>query len=120
MEDIDKLNMLLHYMKGFEPFTKTYKNLIRNNKEWCPFMHGEKINYDCYRANPSVNSLLSWIEKYIICCKFLDVNRYSVDEMTGILERLRNPEAMVHYEEFQSSIGSLQGNITFTRTRSLQ
>lgn len=113
MNDIDKLNTLLHYMKGVEPFSKIFRDLIDDNKNWCPFTHGEEINYDCYKANPMVNALLEWIKKYIICCKFLDTNRYSIDEMTEILTKLENPKTIIYYEDFQSLIKMLEGIIYF-------
>jgi len=77
MGDADKLNTMLHFMKGGEPFSKTFRDLIKDNKDWCPFGHGEEIDYACYRLNPGISALLEWSEKYIICCKFLDVNRYT-------------------------------------------
>lgn len=113
MDDIDKLNTLLHYMKGVEPFSKIFRDLIRDNKNWCPFTHGDEINYDCYRANPAVNALLIWVEKYIICCKFLDANRYSIDEMSDILTKLKNPKEIIYYEDFQSLLKRLRGFINF-------
>lgn len=113
MADIDKLNTLLHFMKGVEPFSKIFRDLIRRNKNWCPFTHGKEINYDCYKANPTVNSLLEWVEKYIICCKFLDANRYSVDEMANILTKLKSPETIIYYEVFQSLIKRLKEAINF-------
>ena len=113
MDDIDKLNALLHYMKGVEPFSKIFKDLIKDTKNWCPFTHGEEINYDCYKANPAVNALLEWIKKYIICCKFLDTNRYSIDEMTDILTKLENPKTIIYYEDFQSLVKRLKEIINF-------
>jgi len=32
MEDIDKLNQLLHFMKGFEHFPETFKRLIKGKE----------------------------------------------------------------------------------------
>lgn len=113
MNDIDKLNELLHYLKGVEPFSKIYKDLIKDNKNWCPFTHGEKINLDCYKSNPAVNALLEWVEKYIICCKFLDTNRYSIDEMTDMLTKLENPEIIGYYEDFKSLIMKFKVIIEF-------
>lgn len=61
--DIDKLNSLLHYMKGAEPFSKTFQQLTMNTKKWCPFTHGDKIDNDCYVSNPAVNGL----DEAIVC-----------------------------------------------------
>lgn len=113
MMDIDKLNSLLHYMKGAEPFSKTFKQLIASNKTWCPFTHGAKIDFDCYASNPAVNGLLRWVEKFLICTKFLDANRYSIDHMMDILMKLKNPQSIVHYAEFKSLIKDLEGHINF-------
>jgi hypothetical protein len=87
--------------------------LTRDNKNWCPFTHGKKINYNCYKLNPAVNALLEWIEKYIICCKFLDTNRYAIDEIAEILIDLKNPEKLIYYEEFRPLIQRLNHLILF-------
>jgi len=113
MEDIDKLNTLLHFMKGAVPFPRVFKDLLKGNKNWCPFTHGEEINYECYKGNPYVVSLLEWLEKYIICCKFLDVDRYSVDHMMEILNKLRSPETIVYCEDFQSLIKGFESFTQF-------
>lgn len=113
MEDRDKLNTLLHYMKGFEPFSVIFKNLLRDSKNWCPFTHGEKINLDCYKSNPAVLALLAWTEKYIFCCKFLDADRYTIDEMNVIITKIKSPESLVYYEEFQSLTNRLRELINF-------
>lgn len=113
MEDRDKLNALLHYMKGFEPFSVIFKNLLRDSKNWCPFTHGEKINLDCYKSNPAVMALLTWTDKYIFCCKFLDADRYTIDEMNVIITRLNSPATLVYYEEFKSLTSRLKELIDF-------
>jgi hypothetical protein len=113
MEDRDKLNSLLHFMKGVESFSAIFKYLLRDSKNWCPFTHGEKINSDCYKSNPAVLGLLAWTEKYIFCCKFLDADRYVIDEMKVILGNLRSPASLVSYEEFQSLTKRLRELINF-------
>jgi len=113
MEDRDKLNTLLHFMKGCEPFSVIFKNALRDSKSWCPFTHGDKINSDCYKSNPAVIAFLAWCEKYIFCCKFLDADRYTIDEMNGIMTKLRSPESLVYYEEFQSLTKRLRELINF-------
>lgn len=113
MMDIDKLNSLLHYMKGAEPFLKTFKRLTTSSEAWCPFTHGDKIDYDCYDSNPAVNGLLRWLEKFVVCCKFLDANRYSIDHMAELLTKLNNPKTIVYYAEFKSLTKELEGHIHF-------
>lgn len=116
MDDKDKLNELLHYMAGAEPFKKTFALLIRNRKKWCPFLHGNGVDLNCYHANPSVQSLLDWIEKYLICCKYLAINKYSVDAMSDTLIKLRTPEAMHHYDDFQKLLDQLAVHIEFVES----
>lgn len=118
MEDIEKIdisniNQMLHYMKGAEPFSAIFKYLLRNNKNWCPFTHGKKVNVDCYKSIGVVIDLLAWIKKYVFCCKFLDVNRYSIDEMNAIMVRLKNPESLVYYDEFLSATKRFSSLISF-------
>lgn len=113
MRDIDKINELLHFMKGSEPFSKTLAELIETREEWCPFLHDEGVNLHCYNANPSVTALLYWIDKYVICCKYLDANKYTVDAMADVLTRLRIPERMTEYDDFDSLIQELEIHIHF-------
>jgi len=100
-------------MKGCEPFLISFKTLLRDSKNWCPFTHGEKINLNCYKSNPAVLSLLAWTEKYVFCCKFLDANRYMIDEMNVIIIELKSPESLVYYEEFQSKTKRVRELIGF-------
>lgn len=113
MNDIDKINELLHFMKGAEPFSKTFAELIETREEWCPFQHEDGVNYDCYKANPCVTALLNWTGKYIICCKYLDANKYTVDNMGKVLTRLRIPETMTSYEDFDKLILELNEHIAY-------
>jgi hypothetical protein len=100
-------------MKGIDPFSVIFKNSIKDSKSWCPFTHGEKINLDCYKSNPAVMALLAWTDKYIFCCKFLDADRYTIDEMNFIITKLKSPESLVYYEEFQTLTKRLRELISF-------
>lgn len=113
MEDLDKLNELLHFMKGVEPFSKTFAELTKSSKQWCPFQHDDGFNSDCYKSNPVVQAMIDWIEKYLICCKYLDANKYSLDSMTDTLERLKMPERISGYDDFKLLIYNLKGQIKF-------
>lgn len=113
MEDLDKLNELLHFMKGAEPFSKTFAELTKSSKQWCPFQHDDGVNSDCYKNNPSVQAMINWTEKYLICCKYLDINRYSLDFMIDTLEKLKIPEKISGYDDFHSLINGLKTQIKF-------
>jgi hypothetical protein len=102
--DEDKINELVHYMKGVEPFSEIFSYFTKNYKKWCAFRHGKKINYTCYRTNAGLNCFLKWLEKYVICCNFLDVDRYTVNEMSDILTKLKNPEIIVYCKDFKSRL----------------
>ncbi len=111
--DLDKLNELLHYMAGVEPFSMIFNELTKSSKQWCPFQHDDGFNLDCYNANPSVQSLINWTEKYLVCCKYLDINKYSLDSMTDDLESLKTPERISSYDDFKLFIDNLKGRINF-------
>jgi len=113
MHDLDKLNELLHFMAGAEPFSKTFAELTKSSKQWCPFQHDDGFNLDCYNNNPSVQATVFWTEKYLICCKYLDINKYHLDSMTDILERLKMPERTSGYDDFKLLINNLKGLIQF-------
>lgn len=111
MEKRDLLSYLLHHMKGVEPYSKTFSWLLWGHKKWCPFTHGEEIGYDCYKAVPAIKGLLKSLEEYISCCRFLDVDRRDVDDMTNILEKLKNPETVVYIDVFESLTKELREHI---------
>jgi len=113
MEDLDKLNELLHFMKGAEPFSKTFTELTKSSKQWCPFQHDDGFNSDCYQTLPIVQALIDWTEKYLICCKYLDINKYSLDYMSDTLKELKTSENISSYDDFQLLINDLKGRIKF-------
>ncbi len=113
MEDIDKLNELLHFMKGAEPFSVTFTELTKSSEQWCPFQHGDGFNLDCYKTHSQVQAIINWTEKYLICCKYLDINKYSLDSMTDTLEKLRIPEEIREHADFQLFIDDLKLLIKF-------
>lgn len=112
-EDLDKLNCLIHFMKGIEPFSATLKQVLKYRKQWCPFQHDNGVDNDCYNSYEPVSLLLDWIDKYITCCKYLDINRYVLDDMTNILAKLRTPETMSSFDDFQKLIDELNRKVAF-------
>jgi len=42
-----------------------------------------------------------YLEKYILCNRFLDSNKYHVDEMDEILNELKNPQLVKTYDRFE-------------------
>ncbi len=100
-------------MKCAETFSKTFSELINSSEQWCPFQHDDGFNLDCYNSNPSVQAMISWTEKYLLCCKYLDINKYSLDSMTATLEKLNIPERISGYDDFQLFINDLKRLIQF-------
>ena len=111
MEDLDKLNELLHFMKGAEPFSKIFTELTESSEQWCPFQHDDGFNSDCYSTHPAIQAVRDWTEKYLICCKYLDINKYHLDYMTDTLEELQIPEKINDYDNFKLLIDNLKGRI---------
>ena len=110
--EMDKINEMLHYFRA-EPFSKTLQELTSHCKTWCPFSHGKRIKNDCYKAHPGLKNVLAWINKFIVCSKFLDCNRYTVDSMSVIYSKLCNPELIADYGEFSLLLNRLKGEIRF-------
>jgi len=98
------LNRLLHYLKGVESFLEILKHLTKDIKNRCPFKHGKKIEVACYDSNPAIIALLQLMDKYIICCKVLDLDKYTTDEMDNILIKLKHPKTLFDYKMFQIKI----------------
>ena len=110
----DKLNSLLHYMKGVEPFSAVLASLTRSRKQWCPFIHSKKgVNCHCYHGNPSVQALIAYVDKYAICCRYLDVNPFAVADIEVVLEDLRIPERMSSIADFEEILHRLKQAIAF-------
>ncbi len=100
-------------MSGCQPFSRIFQDLIRGTLKWCPFIHGKLININCYKSNPSVQSLLGHLEKYVTCAKFMDVRRYAADEMQNILADLKRPESLKYGEEFHDALSRFRAIIRF-------
>ncbi len=113
--DLDKINELIHFMK-IEPFSKSFADYIKDSEEWCAFHHDDGFNQECYFDNPLVQCLLNWTEKYLFCCKYLDVNKYSIDSMADDLEKLKIPIDINDYEDFSFIIQDLKGHIAFVES----
>jgi len=114
MGDEDKLNSLLHYMKGVEPFSAIFRESVRGSKTWCPFTHsGTDLNVDCYSANPSIQAMLEWGRKYVQVTKFADSNRYTVDDLSDVMARLASPERMKNYEDFRELLTEIKSHVAF-------
>lgn len=95
------LDTFIHFMKGGMSFDDVFEDWTKNTEEWCPFNHREFIDNDCYNNNPAVEILLAYLEKYILCNRFLDSNKYYVDEMDEILNELKNPQLVKTYDRFE-------------------
>lgn len=114
MADEDKLNTLLHYMKAIEPFSIILKDLTKGSKSWCPFTHDDcGVNPDCYAAHPAINSVLTWSHKYVLCARFLDLDRYSVNRMTETLTALSSPHQIENHRAFVSLLNDLHMSVLF-------
>ncbi len=113
MEDLDKLNELLHFMKGAEPFSRTFTELTKTSEKWCPFQHDVGFDSDCYSTHPAVQAVIAWTKKYLICCSYLDINKYSLDHMTDTLKELQIPEKINDYDDFKLLVDNLEGQINW-------
>lgn len=57
--------------------------------------------------------MVLWIDRYLICCKYLDINKYHLDTMVSILENLKMPERIQGYDGFKELISNLKSLISF-------
>jgi hypothetical protein len=106
-------NSLLHFMHGAEHFSITLNRICSKWQRWCPFLHGNKISLDCYFSNQRVANLLNYVEKYLLCCKYLVVRKYTVDQLRAILSSLKNPATIVYNKDFGRLICRLKDEVTF-------
>lgn len=101
----EKIKSLLHYMKGIEPFSKTLNELARTRRQWCPFTHkGIGVEPNCYRVDPAVQSVIQYIERYALCCRYLDCHPFSVQEIENACRELNVPERMTSVSDFEDCL----------------
>ena len=116
-QEDDKLKTLLHYMKGAEPFSKTLRDLIRNRKQWCPFTHEDvQIDNDCYHANPSVQAVIAYIEKYAECGRYLDCNVFVIKDIESACRELTIPERMSSLMGFDTHLNKVKDSVAFVES----
>ena len=110
----DKLHSLLHYVKGAEQFSAILARRSRSWPQWCPFTHKKgSVNAECYQANPSVQALLSYIDKYALLSRYLDAHPFSVSEIQLIAQDLRVPERMKLSADFRTLLKRLGVVVAF-------
>ncbi len=112
--DIDKINEILHFAKAIGSFKKFFRNyIIKNWENWRPFAGKTKINPDVYLADINVETMLDWIAKYILMCRFIDISRYPVDELSHLYEQLKNQKSVTTLNTFSEILYKLESHIDF-------
>jgi hypothetical protein len=110
----DRLNSLFHYMQGVEPFSQIFGALTKSTRQWCPFTHGKGlIDPDCYNAHGGIKAILEYFQKYVLCARLLDANRYAVDEMVGLVGQLSRPESLKDHQTFREVLNQFERQINF-------
>lgn len=113
-QEDDKLKTLLHFMKGVEPFSKILRDLIRTRKQWCPFTHEDVgVDDDCYRGNHSVQAVITYVEKYATCCRYLDCNPFAVQDIECACHDLAVPELMSSLIDFDTHVNRVKDAVAF-------
>ena len=111
--DLDKINELLHFLKATGPFNLHLTEMQNDHSHWNAFNKKKKINPDEYLSDVEIITLLHWIEKYILCCKFLDHRRYYIDEMEEMLSILQSPALLNTIDRFEEILFELIKKIEF-------
>ena len=102
------LDTFIHYMKGIETFEEIFEDITKNTNEWCPFNHGEFIDEECYNSNPSIENLIIFLEKYILCNRFLSSNKYIVDYLINCMNELKNPQMIQTKDKFDEILNNIK------------
>ncbi|MFA5780123.1 MAG: hypothetical protein WC947_08290 [Elusimicrobiota bacterium] len=96
---------LLHYHKlGQDQIIKDLERITKGSDKWCPFSHGRKTDNQCYRLTPAIQFMISYLEKYLIVCEYLDVDHYFVDDLQDKIEKLKEPEHNFNYIAFKDNV----------------
>jgi hypothetical protein len=113
--DVDKINEILHYTHAIDSFAGEFLELTEHHRKWKPFLSKTKlICPDTYLASPEVLNLLHWMRKYTILCRFLDVRRYYVDQLTDIVQKLHSPQEVANVVVFEHFLQNFQGLVRFS------
>ena len=107
------LDTFIHYMKGAETFEDIFEDITKNTEEWCPFTHGEFIDEECYNSNPAIEYLVLFLEKYVLCNRFLASNKYVADDLNNKVNELKNPQLIRTYDRFDEILNNIKNSISF-------
>jgi len=107
------LDTFIHYMKGAETFEETFEDITKDTNEWCPFNHGEFIDEECYNSNQSIENLILFLEKYILCNRFLSSNKYLVDDLKNDVHELKNSQLMKTKDRFDEILNNIKESIPY-------
>jgi hypothetical protein len=111
--DDDKINEILHFYKAIGSFSKLFSDIAKDYKNWHAFHERTEIDADRYIADPSLSNFLRWIDKYVLTCRFLDMNRYSVDALIAIYQQLKSPQLVATVDNFTTLVTRLKSLISF-------
>lgn len=103
-------DQLLHFMRNFT-FLDTFKKFTEKSEEWCPFNHGDETDYNCYSSFAPINELIIQLERYKLCNKFLNSNRYVLDEYEKHVNLLKVPLGINDYKMFKKILDYLEYDI---------
>jgi hypothetical protein len=113
-----KHDTLLHYMKSYNFLDYFKEDLTSKYEDWCPFQHGDQIDNVCYQTSPTIEVLVTLLEKYQLCNRFLGSNRYYLDEYSSLLNKIKYQQNIFTIGDFKQrlselsySIGSLEENV---------
>lgn len=112
-EDLDKINEMLHFLKATGPFLNHGKDMLKSRPEWVALRNRKTLNPAMYKTDPQIVTFLHWVEKYVLCCRFLDHRQYYVNKMRGKLSLLESPETLHTPEKFDEVVLELLGSIKF-------
>ena len=108
MGDISELNELLHFMKNPKRTKWIFTQATRGSKNWCPFTHDHGFDLGCYLRNPAVQYLMKLLQSFMLRFEFLNIRKYSLDEMKKLYSSLTEIGAIISYENFSEKIQSFK------------
>ena len=111
--DLDKINEMLHFLKATGPFHDHAKKMFKSHHKWRSLQTRSTIDPDIYKADPRIITFLHWVEKYILCCRFLDHRQYYVNRMKERLTLLESPETLLTPKKFGEVVSRLFDSIEF-------
>lgn len=80
---------------------------IKESKDWCPFSHGKKTDYNCYASFDEIKTLINFFEKYYQIFEYLEISPFELKELHKLIEEIKMPLRNESHVAFKKNLESI-------------